>query len=221
MLRRIRAESNRLTPASRRARPPPLGLGRSIRLLHRLRVGTAYPDGVTSKREEILERIGATDWGQWSSPSVDYLFDYRADSVAPAFEALAAVVDEESSRRAYNRLLYAIAHNHSGTPYSATVPGVRFLVELVPELDQWALAAAIDVLIELYGWVIGDTALKTADGQVHDLTVVHGVVVTLMPTLLALSESGEEPAARSAAELVDQIREIPPGGDVAQGRRRP
>ncbi|WP_206050726.1 hypothetical protein [Nocardioides speluncae] len=157
---------------------------------------------------EVLAAVRATDWSRFSSPAVNYLWDYDPDRVIPAFEAVVQANDSESALRAEDALLHALAHNHSGTPNEAIVTGGRFLVRLVRLTDGWPRAAVISTLTQCYMFAHGVTDYRTAAGAVHDLTPWLPLVHTLAPLLREVPEG--DPGASRAAELLLTLDELPP-----------
>jgi hypothetical protein len=160
--------------------------------------------------ERVLDEVRAVDWSEWSDPAVGYLWAYDHTRVVPAFEALAAVSDEVGSVRAHHLVINALAHSHSGTPYQVLVPASGYLVRLVPLLDGWARSAGVEVLLDAYGFTVGDTEFRTVSGRVMDLTEVHLTVASLRDFLEQVAVDGS-PASGYAALLLDQMDEIPPG----------
>ncbi|WP_116953218.1 hypothetical protein [Jiangella endophytica] len=157
-------------------------------------------------------------WPAWAVPAVDRPWAYDPGGVVPAFEALVAVTDETSAVRAYHQLLGALAHNHSGSPYPAIVPGVRGLAASVPQMRGWSLATALDVLTDSWLFTIDDTACRTADGQVHDLTEVQGLVSSIAPLVRQIAERRESPELGRALEL---LRVIDDSARLRSTLRRP
>lgn len=158
----------------------------------------------------MLDAIRATDWTRWDVPWADYLWAYEPASVAPAFEALAAVRTKDEARQAYHRFLNAVAHDHSGTPYPAIVEGVRHLVALIPHLEPWATEAAVSALVECYLFTADEVAAQTVDGVSHDLTEVHRVAASILPLLSRLAADQGQPAQAAATDLLNTIEDIPP-----------
>lgn len=165
--------------------------------------------GMSSSAAQVMAEVRATDWSRFSIPAQNYLWDYDASRVVPAFERLLEVFDEGTRQRAVWALLGALGHDHSGSPSLAMVRGGELLVDLFPYLDEWALAAAIEVLTDSYLFVDGVSDYRTADGGVHDLTVLQPVIASLRPRLRALAASGSVEVRSSAAELARTIDEVP------------
>ncbi|MFJ9390741.1 hypothetical protein ACIRON_18090 [Nocardioides sp. NPDC101246] len=164
---------------------------------------------MSSSVAQVMAEVRATDWSRFSIPAENHLWDYEASRVVPAFEQLLEVFDEETRQRAVWALLGALGHNHSGTPSLAMVRGGELLVEMFPYLDAWALDGVIEVLTDCYLFVAGVSDYRTADGAVHDLTVLQPVIASLRPKLSALATSGPVEVRSSAAELARTIDEVP------------
>lgn len=160
--------------------------------------------------QAVLAEARATDWALWDVRPADRLWAYRPESVPAAFDGIAAVQDEPGSHAAYHRLMDALGHDHSGTPYPAMVPGARLLAELVPLLRGWQLATAVEVLTDCLGWTRGDGDFVTRDGRRHDLgDDVAAAVRSVRPALERLvRRDDDEPARPALTELLDALDQI-------------
>ncbi|MCC2321245.1 hypothetical protein [Cellulomonas xiejunii] len=116
----------------------------------------------------ILAEAEAIDWALWDVQPQDRLWDYRASSVPAAFACIAGVRSKSDADDAYNRIMDALGHNHSGTPYPAMVAGARLLAELVPLLRGWQSATVVNVLTDCYLWTRGEAEVVTKDGRTYD-----------------------------------------------------
>lgn len=158
--------------------------------------------------EAVLAEARATDWALWDVRPADRLWAYRPESVPAAFDGIVAVEDEAGSQTAYHRLMDALGHDHSGTPYPAMVAGVRLLAELVPLLHGWQLATVVDVLTDCWGWTRGDGAFVARDGRAYHLgDDTAQAVRSVRPTLerRLRRDDDDEPARPALAELLDLL----------------
>jgi hypothetical protein len=115
----------------------------------------------------LLREVRESDWAAWSIPYPGRLFDYEPERVPTAFESLVSADGDEERRRAYNRMLDAVGHNHSGTPYAAMVPATRLLARLIPLLDKSA-PVALEALVDCVRWSQGEPPFVGPDGRTHE-----------------------------------------------------
>ncbi len=171
---------------------------------------------MTKPKVEFLSQVRAVDWALWDVPTPDRRHGYRPDQVPPAFKALASAGTAEASGAAYNRLMDALGHNHSGTPYPAMVPGVRLLAEFVPTLTGWSLSAALSVLTDCYLWTREEPEFRTADGRVHNPEKEIARHVRALLPLVRSFACGEDPAVgRASEELIGALLDHAGGHAVA------
>lgn len=112
---------------------------------------------------------------------------------------------------AYNGLMDALGHNHSGTPYPAMIPGARLLAELAPLLAGWPLTVALEALTDCFLWTRDGEPDFVAGGRTHNLaTDIAATVLALRPELERLREqAGDTAFARAAAGLLDALADNP------------
>ncbi len=160
--------------------------------------------------ESVLAEVYESDWSLWDVPRSDRLWDYRPETVPSAFAAIMQIETEDVAHEAYNGLLNALGHNHSGTPYPAMVDGTKFLADLVPLLDGWRLAAVLDVLTDCFLWTRGEGTFTARDGREYDLgndTAAH--VEALRPVLHHVAtDDPDRPERAPAAELLEVLDEL-------------
>jgi hypothetical protein len=118
--------------------------------------------------EEVLDDVRGIAWATWAIPLPNRLLAYRPDSVGPAFERLARAHTHNEGRAAYNVLLDAVGHNHSGTPYAAMSPAAPLLARLVPLLAAGS-PAGMEALTDCALWSRGEPPFDGPDGQTHHL----------------------------------------------------
>ena len=159
--------------------------------------------------EAVLAEARATDWALWDVRPANRLWAYRPESVPAAFDGIAAVRDEAGAQAANNRLMNALGHDHSGTPYPAMVPGARLLAELVPLLHGWQLATVLEALTYCFGWTHGDGEFVANDGRTYNLgDDTAQAVRSVRPTLVQLVRRDDAEQARpSAIELLEALDE--------------
>ncbi len=156
----------------------------------------------------VLEEVRSTDWQSWAIPLPNRLFDYRPESVVPAFERLVRVSSPELGWAVYNELLYAIGHNHSGTPYVAMAPASHFLAQLIPHLGAGA-AAAMQVVADCVGWSLGEPPFIGPDGLEHDLEQETRAAAHAVAPLAQQWAGGQDVERRHAAEgLLELLEEL-------------
>ncbi len=145
-------------------------------------------------------------------PFPERLFDYNADRVVPAFESLARAASTGEAQNAYNELLDAIGHNHSGTPYAAMAPAVRLLAQLVPLLDAGG-PAGMEVVTDCLLWSAGVPVFIGPNGSEHNLGIE---ILADANALRALAERWKEDPddrrQRAATGLLEALAD--PGGDA-------
>ena len=111
---------------------------------------------------------------------------------------------------AYNRIMDALGHNHSGTPYPAMVAGARLLAELVPLLRGWQSATVVNVLTDCYLWTRGEAEVVTKDGRTYDPGAETARAVrSVRSALETLLREDDEPARLAAAELLEVLDDEP------------
>ena len=149
-----------------------------------------------------------TDWSVWDVPATGRLWAYKPESVPSAFDAIPAVIDEVDARAAYNSLLDALGHNHSGTPYPAMVPGVRLLTELVPLLGGLQLAAVVETLTECFLWTREEGGFTTKGGRTYNLAEDTAAALrSVRPTLERVAREPGHAARRGATNLLRALSE--------------
>lgn len=88
--------------------------------------------------------------------------------IANSLLAVIAAADEETSSRAYHRLLYAVGNNHAGTYFPVILPVLPFLCEILGSGGPWSARTAINVLIDWLASFCPDTGferIETPDGE--------------------------------------------------------
>ncbi len=159
--------------------------------------------------EELLSDVRLIDWAGWAIPLPNRLFAYEPDSVIPAFERLASARTPDEGQHAYNALLDAVGHNHSGTPYTAMSPAAPLLARLVPLLT-YSGPAAMDALTDCALWSRGEPAFLGPDGHTHHLEQETRAALRTLEDLARLwAESGIDEARRGAGRgLLEALAEL-------------
>lgn len=155
--------------------------------------------------QAILAEAEAIDWALWDVQPPDRLWDYQPASVPAALASVTGVRSKSDADRAYNRIMDALGHNHSATPYPAMVAGARLLAELVPLVRGWQAVTVVDVLTDCYLWTQGEAEIVTKDGRTYDPGAETAQAVrSVLPALEALRED-DEPSRLAAAELLEVL----------------
>lgn len=93
--------------------------------------------------ERCGDVIDSVDWGSFKGPP-----DYRPLTVGDALGAIVAVVGEQDSQEAYDRMLFAIGNHHAGTLYPAAVGAVPALVAMARSQSVWTRFTALEILTD-------------------------------------------------------------------------
>lgn len=156
---------------------------------------------MTEAVARVLQEAHDLDWRAWSMPPSTEWFS--PETVPSAFESLPRACSESDARAAYNSMLDAIAHNHSGRLYAAAVPGAGLLAKLVPLLEGWPRFAATEVLTDLLHWAVDGERFVGPNGvTLETKREIHRSVATLVPELRQTAE-GADACARAARELIE------------------
>lgn len=154
---------------------------------------------------ERLRGLDQVQWERYAQPTWNAI-----DEVPSAIRALANGADPDR-RRAYNRVLYALGNNHSGTYFPVVLPTIPFLGELLRGPALVARLRALDVLIDLIGSFEpepGHEEVESGMGRCSLKSMVREAAVGLSRDVECLQRhpgSGEE--ARLAGELSALLRE--------------
>lgn len=157
----------------------------------------------------VIDEIRAVDWEAWSIPLPNRLFAYEPGSVVPAFERLADARAESEAQVAYTALSFAIAHSHSGTPYTVMSVATPLLARLVPLLASGA-AAGMDMVTDCALWSVGEPPFAGPDGQVHDLARDTLEALRALEPLARrwLQQSGDEHRRWAATSLLEALADL-------------
>ena len=88
-----------------------------------------------------MDAVRLVDWAAWSMPPAAE--HYLPAHVPAAFEELLSATSESGSLQAYNSVMDAAAHNHSGWVYAAAVPAAPLLARVARERDGWVRQTAL------------------------------------------------------------------------------
>ena len=110
---------------------------------------------------------------------------------------MSAAASKVEARAAYDDMLDAIGHNHSGTLYAGAGPAAVALADFARAAAGWPRWAAIEVLTECVLWSSGDqpnreeaAAIRAAAASLHDLDT---------------SDDGDVPTRRALGELTSAL----------------
>lgn len=153
--------------------------------------------------------VRSVDWAGYSvAPSTEWYVPAR---VPDAFERLLAVTIERQVRHAYNSLMDAVAHNHSGWLYAAAVPAAPLLARIVREDHGWARSAALEILTDLLCFAVEGQEFTGPAGEVISTRgAIRRAAMDLLPDLRDLRAGAAVPESRLAQNLLDAIEETGP-----------
>lgn len=153
---------------------------------------------------DALALVRSESWSAWSmTPSTEW---FRPDEVPGAYEALVSVATEADAGHAYNRLMDALAHNHSGWVYAVAVPGAVHLARLTPLLPDLPQATALQVLADLLNFSVRDQVFIGPDGQqVQTHAAIQAAVTPLTPLLRSRRAASSGPVERGATALLEAL----------------
>jgi len=107
--------------------------------------------------EQALRAVGWTTHG--ADPAV----------VTSAVRQLRLVRSEQEGWDAYNAVLDAIGHNHSGWLYDAAGPAAAILVAVTHATQGWARRTALEILIDCLAWVRPEQRFIDIDGRTRSV----------------------------------------------------
>ena len=131
---------------------------------------------------------------EWNDPS----------SVHAALEAVRRAHDEPSANEAYDRLLWAVGNNHSGTFYPVVLAVLPQIEQILINAGTWAQRAAMESLIDLGGSFIPEERYKThlgASVREQLQAFIHSLRPRVVP--LAVGHNARSQSAVDLLELID------------------
>lgn len=119
------------------------------------------------------------------------------ESVKSAVAACAQACAEESSKRAYDALLWAAGNNHAGTYGPSALMLVDALGPVLKSSAPWPQRAALEAMIDLYGSFESESGEQLA----HEL---RQRIASLESEVIAISKASSV-AAPSALALLELL----------------
>jgi hypothetical protein len=151
--------------------------------------------------DEIEQALRAVDWtAHGADPAV----------VTSAVRQLRRVRSEQEGQDAYNAVLDAVGHNHSGWLYDATGPAAAILVAVVRATRGWARRTALEILIDCLAWVRPEQRFIDADGRTRGVKAALRAAVTSLGAelhMIAADSDTTVPVAKSANDLLHALHE--------------
>lgn len=133
--------------------------------------------------------------------------------VAAAMRGLRRVRTEEEGQAAYNDVLDAIGHNHSGWLYDAAGPAAPILVRIAQDAEGWARRTALEILIDCLAWARPEQRYTDADGHIATVQdALYRAVASVAADLQtwAADRDALAPLSKSASDLLEALHEEKP-----------
>lgn len=148
------------------------------------------------------DQIGTFAWEKYPQP-----FWNESNSVARALQLLADARDEKEAGDGYAEALQAFGNRRVGTYWPVVLPATQFLAEILEGPEEWARAAALDVLIELTTSFIPEPGFETFRGAYGpEIDVAKDLarrIRQLMPTVKKIAASSS--SAQRERERADEF----------------
>src|SRR5262245_62128713 len=128
----------------------------------------------------MLEGLDQIPWPSLPQPAWN-----GPQEVPEALRALGHVTDGKAARAAYDRVLYALGNNHSGSYYPVVLSAVPFLAEVLAKGARPSREATLDVLIDLVGSFGPEPGFEVVSSPKRSLaSALREAVELVRPTLL-------------------------------------
>ncbi|MEJ3750982.1 hypothetical protein WEI85_48155 [Actinomycetes bacterium KLBMP 9797] len=151
--------------------------------------------------DEIERALRVVDWTTHGADPA---------AVMSAVRQLRLARSKQQGQDAYNAVLDAIGHNHSGWLYDAAGPAAAILVEVARSSQGWPCWAALEILIDCVAWVRPEQRLIDADGRTRSVkTALRDAISGLEPELhtMAADPDTTVPVGKSATDLLEALHE--------------
>ena len=152
----------------------------------------------------VMESLNFNDYPipEWSD----------AQSIEAALDDIRHAHDEVSTNDAYDKLLWAVGNNHSGSFYPVVLAVLAPLQQVLESGSPWSQRAVMESLIDLGGSFAAEPGHEEHQG-VNVSQQLRAFIASLRPTILKIAEQAQlgaqdaiDPArARSAADLLELI----------------
>lgn len=149
------------------------------------------------------DQISTFAWEKYPQP-----FWNESSSVARALRLVSDAQDEQQAGDAYAETLQAFGNRRTGTYWPVVLPATQFLAEILDGSDEWARAAALDVLIELTTCYVPEPGFETfrsiSGPEVDVAKDLSRRIKQLLPTVrkIASSSSSAQRERDRAEELI-------------------
>jgi hypothetical protein len=130
---------------------------------------------------------------EWNDPA----------SVHLALEAIWHAHDEPSANEAYDRFLWAVGNNHSGTYYPVVLAVLPQIEEILIGGSAWSQRAAMESLVDLGGTFIPEEGHETHLG-ISIRGELQAFIHSLRPRIVPIA-SGNDARSKSAVDLLELI----------------
>ncbi|MEV4539275.1 hypothetical protein AB0J82_36430 [Asanoa sp. NPDC049518] len=130
--------------------------------------------------------------------------------VTSAFRHLRQVGSREAGQDAYDEVLDAIGHNHSGWLFDAAGPAATILVAITRATRGWARRTAIEILIDCLAWVRPEQRFVDSYGRACSVdAALVDAIESLEAELRVMAADADTtvPVGKSATDLLKALRE--------------
>jgi len=127
-------------------------------------------------------------------------------SLFAALKALRDAHDESSAGEAYDRFLWTVGNNHTGTFYPVVLAALPQIEQLLIEGGVWPRQAAMEALIDLGGAFVPEQGHETYLGASVQETL-RVFIRSMRPHVLPFAHGGDA-LSRSATDLVELIDDL-------------
>lgn len=123
-----------------------------------------------------------------------------------ALKALRGAHDEPSAGEAYDRFLWAVGNNHTGTFYPVVLAALPHIEQILIDGGTWPRHAAMQSLIDLGGPFVPEPGHETHLG-VSVQGTLRAFIRSMRPHIVPLAQGSDE-LSRSAQDLVELIDDL-------------
>ena len=130
-------------------------------------------------------------------------------SLSGALKALRAAHDESSAGEAYDRFLWVVGNNHTGTFYPVVLAALPHIEQILIDGGAWPRHAAMESLIDLGGSFVPEPGHETYLGaSVQD--TLRAFIRSMRPHIVPLAQGSNEPStsAKDLVELIDDLADL-------------
>lgn len=152
----------------------------------------------------LLRQVDSIAWDGYAQPEWN-----EPRSVAIALAHAATAADAASCASAYDRVLYALGNNHSGTYYPVVLAALPVFESLLNSQSLWAQRCALCILDNLFASFHPELGFESASlgGRVENVEAAFRAGVRAFRPLLEAITMQAGPNAQVASELLLLINE--------------